>query len=118
MLSVLIYGWLSVLLAFPPQTKTITSEEAKAHAGENVIVCGIVSGVYVPRRSKRNPTILNFDQPYPKNQFAAVVWKKDRAKFEDLKSLESQRICVSGEVYEYRQRFQIKLSQSNQLKTN
>lgn len=111
---IFIYTWLCYLLAFPPQApKTVKAEEAKAAIGRIVTVCGVVAGVYEPRRSKRNPTILNFDYPYPRNEFAAVIWKKDRPRFGDVKSLEGKQTCVTGEVYLYRSRANVRLSEAS-----
>jgi hypothetical protein len=107
--------WL-FLLAFPPQqTKTITSEEAKAHAGETAVVCGIVASVYEPRKKLWRPTFLNFDKKYPATEFSVLIWRKDRAAVGSVRQFAGRRICVSGEVYLYRDRAQVKLMDSKSV---
>ena len=54
------------------------------------------------------PTYLNFDKPYPENDFTVVVWGRDRGNFpykpEDLKD---HQACVYGRIDDYRGKPQI-----------
>lgn len=84
------WAWL-LLLPHPPQDLTaITSAEAKRHVGERVKVCGVIASIYEPRRSRRNPTMLNFDKPYPQT-------------------------CVTGQIRDFKGRAQMTLSKAEQL---
>ncbi len=99
------YSWLFLLLPYPPQeTKTLTTADAKAHLGETVKVCRVVASLYEPRRSRRNPAILNFDQPYPRNKFAASIWRWQRPAFGDLCAWVNKKPCVK-----YREQAQMTL---------
>lgn len=108
------WAWL-LLLASPPQDLTaITSAEAKRHVGERVKVCGILSQIKEPFR-RSGPTYLNFEQKYPRNEFAAVIWKWQRHRFVDLKARIGKSICVVGQMKEYEGRAQITLTKTEQL---
>lgn len=108
--------WL-LLLPLPPQVEAtvITAAQAKQRIGERVKVCGVIATIYESQRNKRNPTMLNFNQPYPKNDFTALIWREDRAQFGNVRALEGKRACVTGEVYAYRGRAQMKLQTSQQI---
>ncbi len=102
------------LLAFPPQEPTtISGAEAKAHAGQIVRVCGIVKSI--KERRGNAPTFLNFDQPYPKNEFTAIIWRWQRHRFLDLGKQLGRNVCVTGQVREYRGRAQMTLTKADQL---
>lgn len=104
------------LLAFPPQEeiKTVSAAEAKAEAGRVVRVCGIVAGIYESRRGN-TPTILNFEKPYPQNEFGGVVWRWQRHRFGNLRAQIGQKICVTGRVRLYRGAAQMTLTKAEQL---
>ena len=116
--QVLIFSWLSFLLAFPPQQiKTITSAEAKAYAGQTVKVCGLVASVYQPRKKLWRPSFINFEKKYPATEFSALIWRAERAAVGEVRHFVGQRICVTGEVYLYRGRAHMKLSAGKDLGT-
>ena len=101
------------LLANPPQTeKTITASEAKAYVGQTVRVCGVVFSIRESRRGAGSPTFLNFDQPYSRTEFSAVIWRWQRHHFLNLRERRGQRTCVIGKVREYRGRAQMTLTKA------
>ncbi len=111
----LCWAWLLLLPQPPQQMNAITSSDAKRHVGERARVCGVVASIYEPRRSKRNPTMLNFDQPYPQTEFTAIIWQQHRPAFGDVRALVKQRVCVTGWVRAYRGRAQMTLQTSEQM---
>lgn len=56
------------------------------------------------RQSNGRPTYLNFEARYPGQPFTAVIWQRNLVKFpaspDEL--YKGRRICVTGEVTEYR----------------
>jgi hypothetical protein len=45
-----------------------------SHAGETATVCGTVTGVHYAASSKGMPTFINFDKPYPNQDFTVMIW--------------------------------------------
>ena len=109
------WAWLLLLPQPPQQMSAITSAEAKHHIGETVKVCGRIATIYEPRRSKRNPTFLNFDKPYPQVEFTAIIWQQARAAFGNLPAWIGKPTCVTGVVREYRGRAQMTLTHATNL---
>ena len=72
-------------------------------AGETATVCGsVVSTQYAPG-TKRQPTFLNLDKPYPNQVFTVLIWSENRSKFGTPESeYKGKRICVTGKITEYR----------------
>ncbi len=82
-----------------PAQKTLTAIEAKNHIGEQAIVCGKVVSSLFADTSRGRPTFLDFDQPYPNQVFAVVVWGSDRSKFGDPETAyRGKRVCVKGKI--------------------
>jgi hypothetical protein len=75
-----------------------------------------VAGTRYAKEIKGAPTFLNFDRPFPRQLFTAVIWEEDRPKFgkpeEDYKE---KRICVTGRIQSYQRRPQMKLKQPSQI---
>lgn len=93
------------------QKTHIQSNQASNFIGENRIVCGKVAqfkkfskGVY-----------LNFDQPYPKATFTAVIWKNNYHISEQLRSVENNTLCIQGEIEEYKGKPQMVLNSLQQI---
>jgi DNA/RNA endonuclease YhcR with UshA esterase domain len=81
----------------------LTSAQAGEHIGERATVCGIVASTRYLAKSTRQPTFLNFDQPYPRQVFTVVIWGSDRAKFGAPETtLMGRRVCVTGTIEAYR----------------
>ncbi|MGB7284926.1 MAG: hypothetical protein WBE13_21880 [Candidatus Acidiferrum sp.] len=82
--------------------KRLSTAEAKDHYGETATVCGDVVSTRYASSSKRQPTFLNLDKPYPNQIFTVVIWGSNRSKFktpeEDYKD---KKICVTGKITAY-----------------
>jgi len=80
----------------------IPAAEASSHAGQNATVCGLVTGVHTAAGSKGKPTFLNFDKPYPSQDFTVMIWDDDRPAFGDLAKYSGHRVCAHGTIKEFR----------------
>jgi hypothetical protein len=94
----------------------ITPAQAKDHVGKHATVCGLVASANFAARSRRQPTFLKLDKPYPDHVFSAVIWIEDRPKFGKPETLKGRRVCVSGLVEDYRGKPQIALRDAEQLR--
>ena len=91
---------------------SIPAAEAKEHIGEQAAVKGTIAEVNQTERITR----LNFDQPYPKQSFTAVIFSDKTNLFTDLDKLKGKPAEVRGKIVAYRDRPQIVLTTTNQLK--
>ena len=58
----------------------------------------MVSAKYA-QTSRRSPTFLNLDQPYPNQVFTAVIWGDPRPWFKSAPELlQGHSICVTGTI--------------------
>ena len=88
------------LLAWGQQ---ISTSEAKNHIGENATVCGSVVSTRYAASARGAPTFLNLDKPYPDQVFTIVIWGSDRGKFGNPEeSFRNKRVCVSGQISNFR----------------
>ena len=73
---------LAMFLPAPPllRGQSITAVEANSHVGETTTVCGKVSGIHTAAGSKGKPTFINFDKPYPSQDFTVMIWDDDRVR--------------------------------------
>lgn len=95
----------------------ITAAEARNHVGENATVCGGVASTHYAARSRGNPTFINLDRPYPAEIFTLLIWDTDRAKFGNPEErYRNARICVTGQISEYRGVPQIVAHSPSQIK--
>jgi len=61
-----------------------------------------VSSAYAAS-TKRQPTFLNLDKPYPNQVFTVVIWGNNRSKFGRPEvDYKEKRVCVTGRIAEYR----------------
>src|SRR5262245_51280823 len=94
----------------------ITPAQAKDYVGKQATVCGVVASANFATRSKRQPTFLNLDKPYPEHIFTAVIWIEDRPKFGAPETdLKGKRVCVSGLIESYQGKPEIVLRDPKQL---
>jgi len=86
------------------QEKYITAKDAASHVGEVQTVCGTVVSTKFASQSKKQPTFLNLDQPFPNQVFTIVIWGSDRAKVTQPPEVfyQGKRICVKGMIKEFR----------------
>jgi hypothetical protein len=95
---------LLALLVCPPwlRSQTIAATDASTHVGETVNVCGKVSGVHHATSSKGKPTFINFERPYPNQDFTVMIWEEDLPGFGDLEKEVGRLLCAHGPITMYR----------------
>ena len=104
------------LWALPTSAATLAPGDAASHVGESATVCGVVASAKFAANSRSQPTFLDFDRPYPNPVFTAVIFGSDRSKFgTPEKSLQGTRVCVTGQIRDYRGKPEIILSDPSQL---
>jgi len=91
---------------------TISAAEAKDHIGTNAIVTGTIVEVYKGARTVN----LNLDKPFPKQPFSAVIFSEKTNLFPEVGNLKGKSVEITGKITEYRDRPQIVLTSTNQLK--
>ena len=95
----------------PATAAEISAADAAAHVGETATVCGVVASAKYADSSRAQPTFLDVGRPYPNDPFTAVIFGSDRAKFgEPEVTLAGKRVCVTGQVQNYRGKPQIIVS--------
>jgi hypothetical protein len=82
--------------------QNLTAAEANTHVGETTSVCGKVTGVHYAASSRGKPTFINFDKPYPNQDFTVMIWDDDRASFGNLEKYTGRQVCAHGIITEYR----------------
>ena len=94
-------------------------DDAINHVGENAVVCGVVASAKYATSTRRQPTFLNLQRPYPDQVFTAVIWGADRGAFEyPPESLAGKRICVSGQITTYKGVAEIIVNSPSQIRQN
>lgn len=107
--------WLARLTAEETKTNaptTIPASQAKDYIGSEKTVTGVIVEVNQAERLVR----LNFDKPFPAQTFTAVIFAAKTNLFSDLPKLKGKTVEVSGKIVEYRDRPQIVLANTNQIK--
>jgi DNA/RNA endonuclease YhcR with UshA esterase domain len=110
---------ISVLLTFPfaQAQKTLTATEAKNHIGETATVCGEVASTHYATSSRGKPTFINLDKPYPNEIFTVLIWGSDRPKFANSEpNYGNKRVCVTGNVTDYKGVPEIVAREPSQIK--
>jgi hypothetical protein len=107
---------LSVVLQIAAQER-ISPAEAGKFVGKNATVCGQVSSSNYSARSRRRPTFLNLDRPYPNHVFTALIWGEDRDKFSTPpeSTYSGKKICVMGTISSYQGQPQIVVKNPSQI---
>ena len=90
----------------------ITATEAKKHVGEDAVVTGTIAEVNKSASLVR----LNFDKPYPDNVFTGVIFSRNTNDFPEVEKLKGKTVELSGKIAEYRNRPQIVINSTNQVK--
>ncbi|HSU56177.1 MAG TPA: hypothetical protein VLT36_19115, partial [Candidatus Dormibacteraeota bacterium] len=98
-------------IAFSQESQTnalikLTAAEAKDHIGTNAVVTGTVAEIYKGPRTVN----LNFDKPFPKHTFSAVIFSDKTNLFPELDKLKDKTVEVTGKILDYRNRAEIVLS--------
>lgn len=91
---------------------SISDREAGAHVGESVNVEGTVAQVFT---SDAGNTFLNFGAAYPRQTFAAVIFKRVGNKFSGAHRWEGKRITVHGVIKIYEGKPEIILNDPDQI---
>ena len=98
------------------QTNKITATEAKDHVGETRTVCGKVASPHFASKSKGEPTFLNLDEPYRKQDFTILIWGSDRAKFGAPETrYKDATVCVTGKITSHRDKPEIIATEPSQI---
>lgn len=103
----------------PPEPEVrVSAEEAAQHAGRTGEVCGMVASADHLPQIDGSPTFLNLEQPHPDQLFTAVIWERNRDKWdmvpEDLYA--NRRICVTGTIEMHEGTPQIEVREPAQLR--
>jgi DNA/RNA endonuclease YhcR with UshA esterase domain len=104
---------LSVAAALPAQAQTIGPNETKAHVGQPVTVEAAITDVHTGRSGV---TFIDMGGRYPDNNFVAVIFADDAAKFPNASALEGKTVTISGPVQLYQGKPEIVLKSADQLK--
>ncbi len=103
-----------ILVASSVQAQTIGPSETKAYVGKPVTVQAAISDVHTARSGA---TFIDMGGEFPDNEFVAVIFADDAAKFPDASSLEGKTVTITGTVQMYQGKPEIVLKSANQLKT-
>ena len=90
----------------------VQATEATNYVGKDAIVIGKIVDVHKTDRV----TQLNFEKPFPKQVFTAVVFQRSFTVFTNLESLKEKTVEVTGKIAEYRGSPQIILTNQDQVK--
>jgi hypothetical protein len=93
-------------------TVRIPAAQAKDHIGAQAVVTGKIAEVNIAEKLVR----LNFEKPFPAHVFQAVIFAANTNLFPDVAKLNGKTVEVSGKIAAYRERPQIVLTSTNQLK--
>ena len=95
----------------------IVMEDASKYVGQYVRLCGTVTTSAYMASSGRQPTFLNFGEPYPNHSFTIVIWGANRHKFPKapVQMFDGRTVCVTGTVATYKGRPQIVVSEPEQI---
>ena len=92
--------------------KVISALEATNHLDESVIVTGKVAQVSI----REKMVYLNMDKPYPATPLSGVIFAAKTNLFTDLEKLKDKNVELSGKITLFRDRAQIVVESTNQLK--
>jgi hypothetical protein len=84
--------------ATSPAQDSLTIEQAAEHIGEEATVCGTVVQTVFIENDRRQPTYLNFGQPWPDHVFNVLILGRHRPRFlqPPEETYADQEICVEG----------------------
>lgn len=94
----------------PP--RKISALEAEKHYQETVVVTGKVAQVSI----RPKLVYINLDKKFPESPMTCVIFARATNEFGNLKALEGRDVEIKGKIEEYRDKAQIILNSSNQLK--
>jgi hypothetical protein len=96
---------------------TLAPDQAALHIGKQVTVCGQVASATFASHTRRQPTFLNLDKPYPDHIFTVLVWGEDRGAFNLPPEVmyRNRHICVTGVIKTYKGRPEIVVTAPAQI---
>ena len=104
------------LWGFSAGAADLHPEDAVRHVGETATVCGVVASAKFEANARSKPTILDLGKAYPHAVFTAVIYGDNRSKFGTPETLlRGKRICVTGQISDYRGKPEIVLTDPSQL---
>jgi len=116
--KVVLAVWLATFAAAYAGVPRLQSYQAKNHFRETATVCGLVVSTKYAESSRRSPTFLDLDNPYPREPFTIVIWGTDRAKFGTPEATYAgKRVCVTGTIHDYRGTPEIVATDPSQIVT-
>src|SRR5262245_15694629 len=92
--------------------KIIAAVDATNHIDETVVVTGKVAQVTI----REKMVYLNMEKPYPRSPLSAVIFAANTNQFGDIEKLKDKNVELSGKIQLFRERAEIVLSGTNQLK--
>ena len=95
-----------------PAPKIISVLEATNHVDESVIVTGKVAQVSI----REKMVYLNMEKPYPATPLSGVIFAAKTNLFTDLEKLKDRNVELCGKITLFRDRPQIVIENTNQLK--
>jgi hypothetical protein len=94
----------------------VTAGRRLRHIGETATICGVVASAEFEANAQSKPTLLDLGKAYPHAVFTAVIYGDNRSKFGTPEtSLRGKRICVTGQISDYRGKPEIVLTDLSQL---
>ncbi len=107
------------LWACPVSAANLRCEDAASRIGETATVCGVAASAKFEANVPSRPTLLDLEKSYPHAVFTAVIYGDNRSKFGTPEtSLRGKRICVTGQISDYRGKPEIVLTDPSQLTNN
>ena len=104
----------AAVMVVPAGAQTIGPSETKAYVGKPVTVQAAITDVHTARSGA---TFIDMGGAFPDNEFVAVIFADDAAKFPDASSLEGKTVTITGTVQMYQGKPEIVLKSASQLKT-
>ncbi len=95
----------------------ITIRQAKDYEGKKITICSEVKDVYVNKKAKGEPTMLNFGGAYPHQSFTVIIWKDNLANFQydPAVYLMNKNICVTGIITMYKGRPEMEIKTPGEI---
>ena len=103
----------ALLAARPGLADTIDPAQASAHIGQTVTIKGKVEGVHTARSGV---TFLDMGGQYPNNEFTAVIFSADAARFPKVAALAGKTVEITGPIELYQGKPEIILKDAGQVK--
>jgi hypothetical protein len=97
----------------------ISWTEASQHIGETVTIYGTIVEATYASSSSGKPTFINIGAVYPdKSGVSIVIWEDYRSRFSSAPEVlySGKTVCVTGEIYLYRDACYIEVQSPSQIK--